>query len=137
MNPFRYFKTSPEIIRLAVMMYVRFPPPLRKATKRYGRPEQVVTDKLSSYKSAFRDLGNTSRQETGRWRNNRTENSHRPLRRRERIMTRFRSMRSLQKFAAVQPSICNHFNLGRHFYSRPDFKKSRATTLTDGRQLAT
>ena len=26
-NPFRYFKTSPEIIRLAVMMYVRFPLP--------------------------------------------------------------------------------------------------------------
>jgi hypothetical protein len=24
-NPFRYFKTSPEIIRLAVMLYVRFP----------------------------------------------------------------------------------------------------------------
>ncbi len=24
-NPFRYFKTSPEIIRLAVMMYIRFP----------------------------------------------------------------------------------------------------------------
>jgi len=24
-NPFRYFKTSPEIIQLAVMMYVRFP----------------------------------------------------------------------------------------------------------------
>jgi putative transposase len=28
-NPFRYFKTSPEIIRLAVMMYVRFPLSLR------------------------------------------------------------------------------------------------------------
>jgi len=24
-DPFKYFKTSPEIIRLAVMMYVRFP----------------------------------------------------------------------------------------------------------------
>jgi len=24
-NPFRYFKTSPEIIQLAVLMYVRFP----------------------------------------------------------------------------------------------------------------
>ena len=24
-NPFRYFKTSPDIIRLAVMMYIRFP----------------------------------------------------------------------------------------------------------------
>ncbi len=28
-NPFRYFKTSPEIIRLAVMLYVRFPLSLR------------------------------------------------------------------------------------------------------------
>src|SRR5688572_12003389 len=28
-NPFRYFKTSPQIIRLAVMMYVRFPLSLR------------------------------------------------------------------------------------------------------------
>jgi putative transposase len=28
-SPFRYFKTSPEIIRLAVMMYVRFPLSLR------------------------------------------------------------------------------------------------------------
>ncbi|AMY69778.1 transposase [Frigidibacter mobilis] len=29
LSPFRYFKTSPEIIRLAVMMYVRFPLSLR------------------------------------------------------------------------------------------------------------
>ena len=28
-GPFRYFKTSPEIIRLAVMLYVRFPLSLR------------------------------------------------------------------------------------------------------------
>ena len=28
-NPFRYFKTSPEIIRLAVMLYIRFPLSLR------------------------------------------------------------------------------------------------------------
>jgi transposase-like protein len=28
-GPFRYFRTSPEIIRLAVMMYVRFPLSLR------------------------------------------------------------------------------------------------------------
>jgi putative transposase len=30
-NPFRYFKTSPEIIRLAVMLYIRFPLSLRTA----------------------------------------------------------------------------------------------------------
>jgi putative transposase len=29
-NPFRYFKTSPEINRLAVMMYIRFPLLLRQ-----------------------------------------------------------------------------------------------------------
>ena len=29
-NPFRYFKTSPEIIRLAVLIYVRFPLSLRQ-----------------------------------------------------------------------------------------------------------
>jgi len=29
-NPFRYFKTPPEIIRLAVMMYVRYPLSLRQ-----------------------------------------------------------------------------------------------------------
>ncbi len=29
-NPFRYFKTSPEVIRLALMMYIRFPLSLRQ-----------------------------------------------------------------------------------------------------------
>ena len=109
---------------------------LRKAMKRYGRPEQVITDKLPSYKSAFREIGNAIRQETGRWLNNRAENSHQPLRRREKTMTRFRSMRSLQKFAAVQSSIHNHFNLERHFYRREEFKENRTQALAAWRQLA-
>ena len=29
-NPFRYFNSSPEIIRLAVMMYIRYPLSLRQ-----------------------------------------------------------------------------------------------------------
>jgi putative transposase len=29
LGPFRYFKTSPEVMRLALMMYVRFPLSLR------------------------------------------------------------------------------------------------------------
>ncbi len=28
-NPFRYFDSSPEVVRLVVMMYVRFPLSLR------------------------------------------------------------------------------------------------------------
>ena len=109
---------------------------LRKVMKRYGRPKMVVTDKLRSYKSALRKLGNANRQETGRWLNNRAENSHQPLRRREKGMNRFRSMRSLQKFAATQSSIHNHFNLERDLYFRSDFNESRTQALAEWRQLA-
>jgi putative transposase len=62
---------------------------LRKAMKRYGGPEVVVTDKLRSYGAAMKVVGNADRQETGRWVNNRAENSHLPFRRRERAMLRF------------------------------------------------
>lgn len=228
-NPFRYFKTSPEIIRLAVMMYVRFPLSLRnvedllhergieishetvrfwwnrfgpmfaaeirrkriekmrafsnwrwhvdevfvkingerhylwravdhegevlevfvskrrdrraalkflkKSMRRYGRPAAIVTDRLRSYGAALREIGGSDLQVTGRWLNNRAENSHLPFRRRERAMLRFRRMRSLQKFAAVHSSIHNHFNQERHLYSRSNFKLNRAAALAEWRQL--
>ena len=108
---------------------------LRKAMKRYGGPEAIVTDKLPSYKAALRGLGIVRRQETGRWLNNRVENSHQPLRRREKVMNRFRSARSLQKFAAIQSSVHNHFNLERQVYRRSDFKENRAHALAEWRQL--
>jgi putative transposase len=241
-SPFRYFKTSPEIIRLAVMMYIRFPLSLRnvevllhergidirhetvrfwwnrfgpmfaaeirrkrvqhlrahsnwqwhldevfvkingethylwravdhegevlesyvskrrdrkaalkflsKTMKRHGNPHSLVTDKLRSYGAAIKVVGNADRQETGRWKNNRAENSHPlpgsglianhekgPFRRRERAMQRFRSMRTLQKFVAVHASVHNHFNQERHLYSRANFKLNRATALAEWRQL--
>ena len=81
--------------------------------KRYGGPEVVVTDKLRSYGAAMKVVGNADRQETGRWVNNRAENSHLPFRRRERAMLRFRQIRCLQKFAAVHSSVHNHFNQER------------------------
>ncbi len=203
-NPFRYFNTSPEIIRLAVMMYVRFPLSLRnvedllhergidvchesvrhwwnrsgpmfaseirkkrsqsmrqhsqwrwhldeiyvkingkqhylwravdhegevlesfvtkrrdrkstlkflkKAMKRYGAPNMIVTDRLASYRAAMKVIGNEDRQETGRWANNRAENSHQPFRRREWAMLRFRQMSSLQKFVSAVAFVHNHFN---------------------------
>ncbi len=49
--------------------------------KHHVQPEIVVTDKLRSYGTAMKVIGNNSRQETGRWRNNRAENSHLPFRR--------------------------------------------------------
>jgi putative transposase len=53
---------------------------LRKAMKQYGCPETIVTDKLRSYGAAMKEIGNEARQETGRWLNNRAENSHQPFR---------------------------------------------------------
>lgn len=229
-NPFRYFKTSPEIIRLATMMYVRYPLSLRqvedllhergvdichetvrfwwnrfgpifaaeirkkrvmahrnwiqwrwhldevfvringethylwravdhegevlesfvtkkrnrkaalrflrKAMKQYGRPEVIVTDRLRSYRAAMKEIGNEVRQETGRWLNNRAENSHQPFRRRERAMAKFRSAKSLQKFVSIHSSVHNHFNQERHLYNRQDFKLNRIAALAEWRQLA-
>jgi putative transposase len=228
-DPFKYFKTSREIIRLAVMMYVRFPLSLRnvedllhergidishesvrfwwqrfgpmfaaeirkkraeclrsgpqwqwhldemfvkingerhylwravdhegevlesfvtktrdkkaalkflkKSMKRYGRPHIFVTDKLRSYSAALKEVGAADRQATGRWLNNRAENSHLPFRRRERAMQRFRRMRSLQMFASVHASVVNHFSQERHLYSRQNFKLNRAAALAEWRGL--
>jgi len=64
---------------------------LKRTMKRYGRPKVIVTDRLRSYRAAMRKIGNEARQETGRWLNNRAENSHQPFRRRERAMAKFRS----------------------------------------------
>ncbi len=108
---------------------------LRKAMKRYGRPEVIVTDLLRSYRPALGEVGMQARQKTGRWLNNRIENSHQPLRRRERAMQRFRRLGSLQKFVAVHSSVHNHFNQERHLYSRANFKVNRAAALTEWRQL--
>jgi putative transposase len=108
---------------------------LRKSMKRHGRPEVLVTDKLRSYGAAMKVIGNVDRQETGRWLNNRAENSHLPFRRRERAMLRFRRMQTLQKFGSVHASVHNHFNQERHLYSRANFKLNRTAALAEWRQL--
>jgi putative transposase len=227
-SPFRYFKTGPEIIRLAVMMYIRFPLSLRNVedllhergidishetvrfwwnrfgpmiaaeirkrrieeirssnwrwlldevfvkvngerhylwravdhegevlesyvTKRrdrkaalkflrksmrcHGSPKVLVTDKLRSCGAAMRVIGNADKQETGRWANNRAENSHQPFRRRERAMLRFRRIRTLQKFASVHASVHNHFNQERALCSRQKFRSNRSAALAEWRGL--
>jgi len=108
---------------------------LKKTMRQYGRPDVIVTDRLRSYGAALRDIGAADRQETGRWLNNRAENSHLPFRRRERAMLRFRRMRTLQKFASVHASVLNHFNSERRLYSRANFKLNRAAALAEWRLL--
>jgi putative transposase len=109
---------------------------LKKAMKRYGPPQVIVTDRLRSYRAAMKEIGNEARQETGRWFNNRAENSHQPFRRRERAMAKFRSAKSLQKFASIHSAIHNHFNKERHLNRRDIFKQNRSAALAEWRQLA-
>jgi putative transposase len=108
---------------------------LKKAMRKHGRPDVIVTDRLRSYGAALKEIGAAGRQDTGRWLNNRAENSHLPFRRREKAMLRFRRMRSLQKFAAVHASVYNHFNQERSYYSRANFKRNRTAALAEWRAL--
>lgn len=106
---------------------------LKKALKRHGRAETIVTDGLRSYPAAMRQLGNLDRREMGQWKNNRAENSHLPFRRRERAMLRFRRMKSLQKFASVHANFHNHFNSQRHLVDRQTTKLAARPPWPSGR----
>jgi putative transposase len=77
---------------------------MKKAMKRYGRRRTIITDRLRSYQAAMKVIGNADRQETGRWLNNRVENSHQPFLRQERAMLRFRSE------DAAEIRLCSFFN---------------------------
>ena len=109
---------------------------LRRAMKRYGGPQSIVTDRLRSYTAAMKEIGAERRQVSGRWLNNRAENSHQPFRRREGAMARFRDIKTLQKFASVHASLFNHFNTDRHLNRRNIFKQSRSAALAAWRELA-
>ncbi|MDV7144459.1 IS6 family transposase [Tropicimonas sp. TH_r6] len=108
---------------------------LKKTMRRYGRPAAIVPDLLRSYGATLKAIGAEQLHETGRWLNNRAEDSHLPFRRRERAMQRFRRIRSLQMFAAVHASVSNHFNSERSLSSRANFKKNRTAALAGWRRL--
>ncbi len=46
-------------------------------------------------------------------------------------MTKFRDVKTLQKFAAAHAFIHNHFNQDRYLNRRDNFKQNRATALAE------
>jgi putative transposase len=108
---------------------------LRKAMKRYGQPQTIITDRLGSYAAALKRIGLRHLHRTGPCLNNRAENSHQPMRRRERAMHRFRRLRSLRSFATIHSSVYNHFNFERHLHRRDVFKRRRCSALAEWRCL--
>jgi putative transposase len=89
---------------------------MRKLLKKQGfAPEAFVTDKLPSYGAALKDLGLAERHDYGGRKNNRAENSHLPVRQRERRMQQFKSVKSAQQFLSTHATVYNNFNVQRQF----------------------
>jgi putative transposase len=100
---------------------------MRKLLKKQGfAPKVLVTDKLRSYGAAGRELRLSSHHEQGLRQNNRAENSHQVVRRRQRKRQRFTSSGSAQRFLASHAAVHNTFNLERHLISRPTLRLFRA-----------
>ena len=107
---------------------------MRKLLKKQGfAPEVIVTDKLRSYGAARTEMGLSARHEQGLRRNNRAENSHQPVRRRERKLQRFKSPGSAQRFLSAHSAVYNTFNIQRHLISRRTLRVFRFDAMTQWR----
>ena len=105
---------------------------MRKLLKKQGyAPTVLVTDKLRSYGAARTAIGMTARHEQGLRANNRAENSHQPVRRRERKMQRFKSAGSAQRFLSAHSAVHNTFNVQPHLISRRTLRTFRAEAHAD------
>ena len=90
-------------------------------------PQKIVTDGLGSYSAALEMLGLRRLHSPGRLReNNRAENSHLPIRRRERQQQLFKSQVSAQRFLTTHAAIYNTIYTQRHLISRPTLRRFRA-----------
>jgi putative transposase len=83
---------------------------LRRLLKKQGcPPRRMITDKLAYYAAAHHQIMPKTEHRSHKGLNNRAENSHLPLRRRERAMQGFRSPGGLQRFATIFSAVRNLF----------------------------
>jgi putative transposase len=95
---------------------------------------RLITDGLRSYGVARRALLPGVKHRTSRYLNNRAENSHRPTRRRERQMQRFKSPCQAHDFLSALAIIYGHFRPRRHRLSAVGYRRARTKAFRTWRQ---
>ena len=98
-------------------------------------PRVVITDKLASYPPAIRRVLPRVEHRRHKGLNNRAEHSHRPTRRRERVLQRFKSPAHAQQFLAPFGPISDHFRPRRHLLSAPEYHQLRQTRFGEWRSV--
>jgi len=103
---------------------------------RGAAPRVMVTDKPRSYSAAKAELMPGVEHRSHRELNNRAENSHLTLWRRERRMTRFKSARQCQRFVSIHGQIASLFLLHRKYLAATDHRQLRAHAISTWREIA-
>jgi len=99
---------------------------LTRLIAQFGLPRVVITDKLRSYTKPIARLAPGADHRAHKGLNNRIEGSHRPTRRREKIMGRFKSPRQAQRFLAAHDQINAIFKPRRYHLTATSYRHARA-----------
>ena len=99
-----------------------------------GEPRNIVTDKLSSYGVAHRELMPDVIHNTERYANNRAEQSHESTRVRERGMRRFKSPKQAHRFPGAHAAVYHLFNLGRHLVRAEHYRTLRISAFKEWKE---
>lgn len=98
---------------------------MKRLIARFSTPRVVITDKLRSYFKPIRDLAPEAEHRAHKGLNNRIEGSHRPTRKREKIMGRFKSPRQAQRFLSAHDQINTVFRPRRYRLSAASYRHAR------------
>lgn len=99
---------------------------LRRLISQFGLPRVLITDKLRSYVKPIRQLAPEADHRAHKGLNNRMEGSHRPTRKREKLMGRFKSLRQAQSFLATHDQINTIFRPRRYRLSAVSYRHTRS-----------
>jgi len=103
---------------------------LQRLITQFGAPRVVITDKLRSYTKPIKPLTPDADHRTHKGLNNAIEGSHRPTRKREKIVGRFKSHRQAQRFLSAHDQI-NLISRSRRFQlTATSYRHARADTFS-------